>query len=245
MNFSSHCGNPVNLKIPDGDNRERHVCGHCDIIHYQNPRIIAGCIPVLDDQVLLCKRAIEPRFGLWTLPAGFMENGETTLQGALRECEEEANARIDNPVLSGIFDIPYINQVYMFYRGNWCPLCMAQIGEIAAQYKALCNGGVNVALISPQPHRYTVDLAAKHEVYFDFLTDKGNRSARALGIVSRFGTPMGFQLLGYASETVLPTVIITDKDGVVQWTDETDNYRVRPEPDTFITVMRDKGLIPA
>ena len=118
MNFCSQCGNPVNLKIPDGEKRERHVCGHCDMIHYQNPRIIAGCIPVLDDQVLLCKRAIEPRFGLWTLPAGFMENGETTLQGALRECEEEANARIDNPVLSGIFDIPYINQVYMFYRGT-------------------------------------------------------------------------------------------------------------------------------
>lgn len=118
MNFCSQCGQPVNLKIPEGDNRERHVCGHCDTIHYQNPRIIAGCIPVVDDQVLLCRRAIEPRHGLWTLPAGFMENGETTLEGALRECEEEANARIDNPILSGIFDIPHINQVYMFYRGT-------------------------------------------------------------------------------------------------------------------------------
>ena len=117
MKFCSQCGNPVNLKMPDGDNRERHVCDHCDTIHYQNPRIIAGCIPVLDDKVLLCRRAIEPRLGLWTLPAGFMENGETSLQGALRECEEEANARIDNPKLSGIFDIPHINQVYMFYRG--------------------------------------------------------------------------------------------------------------------------------
>ena len=117
MNFCSQCGKPVNLKTPEGDNRERHVCGHCDTIHYQNPRIIAGCIPVIGDQVLLCRRAIEPRFGLWTLPAGFMENGETTLQGALRECEEEANARIDNPLLSGIFDIPHINQVYMLYRG--------------------------------------------------------------------------------------------------------------------------------
>lgn len=117
MNFCSLCGNPVNLLVPKGDNRERHVCGHCDTIHYQNPRIIAGCIPTFDDKVLLCRRAIEPRLGLWTLPAGFMENGETTLQGALRECEEEANARIDNPILSGVFDIPHINQVYMFYRG--------------------------------------------------------------------------------------------------------------------------------
>jgi ADP-ribose pyrophosphatase YjhB (NUDIX family) len=117
MNFCSQCGQPVNLKIPEGDNRERHVCDHCETIHYQNPRIIAGCIPVAGDQVLLCRRAIEPRHGLWTLPAGFMENGETALEGALRECEEEANARINNPILSGIFDIPHINQVYMFYRG--------------------------------------------------------------------------------------------------------------------------------
>jgi len=117
MNFCSQCGKSISLKIPDGDNRERHVCDHCDTIHYQNPRVIAGCIPVVGDQVLLCRRAIEPRYGLWTLPAGFMENGESTLQGALRECVEEANARIDNPRLSGIFDIPHINQVYVFYRG--------------------------------------------------------------------------------------------------------------------------------
>lgn len=118
MNFCGQCGQPVYLKIPDGDNRERHVCDHCDTIHYQNPRIIAGCIPVVGDQVLLCKRAIEPRHGLWTLPAGFMENGETTLEGALRECEEEAKARIHTPVLCGMFDIPHINQVYIFYRGE-------------------------------------------------------------------------------------------------------------------------------
>lgn len=129
MNFCSHCGQPVNLKIPDGDNRERHVCDHCDTIHYQNPRIIAGCVPVVNDQVLLCRRAIEPRHGLWTLPAGFMENGETTLEGALRECEEEANAKIENPILSGIFNIPHINQVYMFYRG---PISQTQGGIITS-----------------------------------------------------------------------------------------------------------------
>lgn len=118
MNYCSLCGKPVTLLIPEGDDRERHVCEHCETIHYHNPRIIAGCIPTLGDQVLLCKRAIEPRRGLWTLPAGFMENGETTLEGALRESIEEANARLVNPELSCIFDIPHINQVYIFYRGE-------------------------------------------------------------------------------------------------------------------------------
>lgn len=117
MNYCSQCGKPITLRIPTGDNRERHVCDHCDTIHYQNPRVIAGCLPFIGDQVLLCKRAIEPRHGLWTLPAGFMENGETTLEGALRECMEEAQASIDNPELCGMFDIPQINQVYVFYRG--------------------------------------------------------------------------------------------------------------------------------
>ena len=117
MNYCSQCGKPISLKIPEGDNRARHVCDHCDTIHYQNPRIIAGCIPIVEDKVLLCKRAIEPRQGLWTLPAGFMENGETTIEGAQRECYEEALARIDSPALSCVFDIPHINQVYIFYRG--------------------------------------------------------------------------------------------------------------------------------
>ncbi|TNE77634.1 MAG: NUDIX domain-containing protein [Gammaproteobacteria bacterium] len=117
MNYCSNCGNPVTIKIPAGDNRERHVCDNCDAVHYQNPRIIAGCIPVYGDRVLLCRRAIEPRRGYWTLPAGFLENGETVLQGALRECQEEAGAEISNPQLYGVYDIPHISQVYVFYRG--------------------------------------------------------------------------------------------------------------------------------
>ncbi|WP_461516691.1 NUDIX hydrolase [Porticoccus sp.] len=117
MNFCSHCGKPTCLKVPDGDHRERHVCDHCNTIHYQNPRIIAGCIPTSGDRVLLCKRAIEPRRGYWTLPAGFLENGETTMEGALRECQEEAGAQLHNPLLCGIYDIPHISQVYVFYRG--------------------------------------------------------------------------------------------------------------------------------
>lgn len=116
MKFCSACGASVELRIPDGDDRQRFVCVSCELIHYSNPRVIVGCLPAFGDQVLLCKRAIEPRYGLWTLPAGFMENGETTAAGAARETWEEARARVSNLELYRVFDLPYINQVYMFYR---------------------------------------------------------------------------------------------------------------------------------
>lgn len=120
MKFCSMCGGSINWSIPKGDNRERYVCSdsECGEIHYQNPRIITGCLPIYKDQVLLCKRAIEPRYGLWTLPAGFLENQETTQQGAERESIEEANANLDIKELYTIFDIPHINQVYFFYRAE-------------------------------------------------------------------------------------------------------------------------------
>ena len=118
MNFCSNCGNQVSQKIPDGDNRLRYVCDHCGAIHYQNPRVIAGILPTYNQQILLCKRAIEPRHGFWTLPAGFLENGESTLDGALRECQEEANANVINPILYALYDIPRIHQVYVFYRAE-------------------------------------------------------------------------------------------------------------------------------
>lgn len=118
MRFCSHCGHPVELRIPVGDDRERHVCVQCEMIHYQNPRVIVGCLPIAGERILLCKRAIEPRLGYWTLPAGFLENGETTLAGAQRETWEEASAQVANPTLYRIFDLPGINQIYMFYRGD-------------------------------------------------------------------------------------------------------------------------------
>lgn len=127
--------------------------------------------------------------------------------------------------------------ILMFYRGNWCPLCMAQIKELASRYNELESLGVRLALISPQPHDNTVELAKKFAVNFDFLTDEGNNAARILGIESKNGIPLGMQMLGYDSETVLPTVIITDKTGKVIWTHETDNYRVRPEPDVFLKIL--------
>ena len=118
MKFCSNCGNPVSFKIPSGDNRERHICDHCGTIHYQNPRIIAGTLPVVGDKVLLCRRAIEPRLGFWTLPAGFMENGETTQEAAARETVEEADARVDIQGLYMVFNLPHISQVYIFFRAD-------------------------------------------------------------------------------------------------------------------------------
>ncbi|MTI12435.1 NUDIX hydrolase [Sansalvadorimonas verongulae] len=118
MKFCSECGTRVTLTIPKGDDRERHVCPACNTIHYQNPNIIAGTIPVLGDQVLLCRRAIEPRYGLWTLPAGFMENGESTIEAARRETWEEACTRTRCEELYTVISIPSINQVYMFYRAE-------------------------------------------------------------------------------------------------------------------------------
>ena len=116
MKFCSHCGNTVVLQIPAGDDRERFVCSSCEFIHYSNPRVIVGCLPIYEGKVLLCKRAIEPRKNYWTLPAGFMENGETSMQGAARETWEEARARVSNIDLYRVFDVPYISQIYMFYR---------------------------------------------------------------------------------------------------------------------------------
>ena len=116
MKFCTSCGDSVALQIPSGDDRERYVCTSCELIHYSNPRVIVGCVPVHEGRVLLCKRAIEPRKNYWTLPAGFMENGETTQQGAARETWEEARARVSQLDLYRVFDVPYISQVYMFYR---------------------------------------------------------------------------------------------------------------------------------
>ena len=118
MKFCSNCGAGVHFKIPNGDDRERHVCPDCDTIHYRNPNIIAGCLPVYEDKVLLCRRAIEPRHGLWTLPAGFMENGESTEEGAQRECWEEARAELELHGLYTMFSLPQISQVYLLFKGE-------------------------------------------------------------------------------------------------------------------------------
>lgn len=106
------------LRVPAGDTRPRFVCAACKTIHYENPKIVAGCIPEWQDKVLLCRRAIEPRHGLWTLPAGFMENDETTIEAAARETLEEAQARVAISGLYALFNLPHINQVYVMFRAQ-------------------------------------------------------------------------------------------------------------------------------
>ena len=125
MKFCSNCGGAISHIIPQGDNRLRHVCAQCQTVHYQNPRIIAGCLPVWGDQVLLGRRAIEPRRGYWTLPAGFMENGETLEQAARRETDEEACVRLGPMALYQLFDLPHINQVHVFFRAELADLDFA------------------------------------------------------------------------------------------------------------------------
>lgn len=118
IRFCSQCGSDqVRYIIPEGDNRQRYICMECHFIHYMNPRIVAGCVVTHGNRILLCKRAIEPRKGLWTLPAGFMENHETTWQAAIRETREEACASVTLDNLFTVLNLPHINQVYMMYRG--------------------------------------------------------------------------------------------------------------------------------
>ena len=119
MKFCSECAHPVALAIPEGDNRPRYVCPQCHTIHYQNPKLVVGSIPVWERdgqlQVLLCRRAIEPRHGYWTLPAGFMENEETTEQAAVRETEEEAGANVELGQLFTLLNVAHVHQVHLFY----------------------------------------------------------------------------------------------------------------------------------
>jgi ADP-ribose pyrophosphatase YjhB (NUDIX family) len=118
LNYCPNCSAKVSLKIPEGDNRERYVCDSCNTIHYSNPNVVVGTLPAFEDKILLCKRAIEPRVGLWTVPAGFLENGESLLQGAWRETKEETQAEVDMKEILTIFNIPQINQIYVIYRAD-------------------------------------------------------------------------------------------------------------------------------
>lgn len=146
MIFCSNCGARLIVKIPAGDDRPRYVCEACATIHYQNPKIVAGCLPTWNGRLLLCRRAIEPRYGLWTLPAGFMENGETLEQAAARETWEEARARVGKMTLYGVFSIPYISQVYIMFRA-----------------------GIEEESFAPGPESLEVRLFGEHEIPWDEL----------------------------------------------------------------------------
>jgi ADP-ribose pyrophosphatase YjhB (NUDIX family) len=118
MNFCSHCGQPVTIRVPEGDHRPRYVCTGCGAVHYQNPRIVAGCVPEHEGRILLCRRAIEPRLGYWTIPAGFMENGETTQDAARRESFEEAQAEVEIGSLLAVVHVLHADQVHVMFRAR-------------------------------------------------------------------------------------------------------------------------------
>ncbi len=118
MKYCSNCGDLVTQKIPDGDTKSRWVCSACHSVHYQNPKIVVGCVPEIDDRILLCKRAIEPRYGFWTVPAGFLEIGETIAEGAARETLEEACAEVEIGHLFALVDVVDAGQVHLFYAAK-------------------------------------------------------------------------------------------------------------------------------
>jgi len=118
MNYCANCGAAVVQRVPPGDTLPRWVCDHCGMIHYENPKLVVGSIPEHEGRVLLCRRAIEPRYGYWTLPAGFMENDETAWQAALRETLEEAGAEVELGPPFTLISVPRVNQVHLFYRAR-------------------------------------------------------------------------------------------------------------------------------
>lgn len=118
VKYCAECGQPVVLQVPAGDHLPRYVCPACGAVHYRNPKVIAGCIPEWDGRVLMCRRAIEPRLGLWTFPAGFLELGETSREGAAREAREEARIEVEVEDLFVVIGVPYVSQVYLIHRAR-------------------------------------------------------------------------------------------------------------------------------
>ena len=130
----------------------------------------------------------------------------------------------------------------IFYRGNWCPLCMAQIKEIAKEYHSLSDKGLQIAFVSPQNQQKTKSLSDTFKLPFIFLTDEKNALAKQLNILDEKGIPLGMEMIGYDSETVMPTVLMTNKEGTIIFLDQTDNYRTRPEPSTYLDILTQNGL---
>ncbi len=118
MNYCSNCGKSLSFNTPPGDDRPRFLCDACGTVHYQNPVMVVGCIPEVGDKILLCRRAIEPCSGKWTLPAGYLENGETVSAGAMRETLEEACAKVEIIAPYALYNISHVSQIYLMFRAR-------------------------------------------------------------------------------------------------------------------------------
>ncbi|AXG70115.1 thioredoxin-dependent thiol peroxidase [Kordia sp. SMS9] len=127
--------------------------------------------------------------------------------------------------------------IFIFYRGNWCPFCMAQIKEMVEKHEELLNRNINTVFISSQPHSFSKKLTKKYPLDFQFLVDVHGNVAKQLHIFAEHGLPFGFQIFGFKSHTTLPTIIITDSNEKIVYTNQTDNYRVRPEPKTLLKIV--------
>ena len=118
MNYCTHCGDGLIRKVPPDDDHLRHICPACGLVHYQNPKLVVGCIPLWEEKILLCRRDIEPRRGFWTLPAGYLENGETVAEGAARETLEETGSKVVDLAPYRMYDIVHVHQIYFFFRAR-------------------------------------------------------------------------------------------------------------------------------
>lgn len=176
MKFCPSCGAPVELRCPADDNRPRHICTACNTIHYQNPNLVIGSIPEWQGKILLCRRAIEPRHGLWTLPGGFMENGESTTEAAQRETLEEANARVEIGDLFSMYSLPYIDQVHLLFRARLLDLDFGP-GPESLEVRLFSEEEIPWDEIAFRPVRYSLEhyFSDRRTGHFGFHIDTLDR----------------------------------------------------------------------
>jgi ADP-ribose pyrophosphatase YjhB (NUDIX family) len=165
MKYCSKCGSKVSTQVPEGDNKQRFVCENCHTVFYDNPKTVVGAIPLWEDKILLCRRAIEPALGKWTLPAGYLENGETLAECAIRETEEEACAQIVDLNPYAAINLPHINQVYFMFRAN-----------LATNAYAPGEESLEVKLVSPEDIPWAdLSFASIREVLRMYCQDLGSK----------------------------------------------------------------------
>jgi ADP-ribose pyrophosphatase YjhB (NUDIX family) len=169
INFCSVCGTKVSQAVPPGDSLLRHVCDACSTIHYRNPKLVVGTMPIWNDQVLLCRRAIEPAYGKWTLPAGFMENGESVANAALRETLEEACARVKLGEVSTMISLPHISQVHVIYHAQLLDLDFAA-GEETLELRLFSEADIPWDEIAFRTVKLTLEhyFADRRESHYPF-----------------------------------------------------------------------------